>query len=155
MVYKPLWAQQTRPQNNQASYFFLPTKIPQVQRLLIDVNWIFSLLPPLYQVSRTVGLLEFGTDGIAGYSMADCTLLKQKRRIIRCSRLKTNQKNTSLLMGSMIWKWFADFTFLLLWLPWLILMDVLDASIISSLHFHIGLLTKLKRYFIKFHHSML
>lgn len=45
-------------QNNQAGYFFLMIKIPQVPRLLIDVNWIFSLPPPLYQVSRTVGVIE-------------------------------------------------------------------------------------------------
>lgn len=109
MVYKPLWAPQTRPQNNQASYFFPTIKIPQVQHLLIDVNWIFfSLPPPLYQVSRTVGLLEFGTDGIARFSKAGFTLSK-KRAIIRCCKFKTNQKIPLFVSSWMRWgTWFEN-----------------------------------------------
>lgn len=39
---------------------------------------ICSPPPSLYQVSRTVGLSEFGADGIAGLSTADCTLLRKE-----------------------------------------------------------------------------
>lgn len=45
MVYKPLWAPRTRPQDNQGGYFFHAIKIPEVLLLLIDVNWISP--PPL------------------------------------------------------------------------------------------------------------
>lgn len=79
-------------QNNQASYFFLMIKIPQVLRLLIDVNWIFLPFPlHCIRFPGQLGLLRFGTDGIAGFSMADWT----QRWTKRCSNLRRYQKNNN------------------------------------------------------------
>lgn len=64
----------------QSGWLFLPPdKNPSSAA---SAHWrqlnFFPPPPQLYQVSRTVGLFEFGTDGIAGYSMVDCTLSKKR-----------------------------------------------------------------------------
>lgn len=121
----PLGSTDTTPK--QSGRLFLPHDKKSLKCCICSLTSIefFSSPPPLYQVSRTVGLLGLGTDGIAGFSMADCTLLK-KSGIIRCSSFKTD-KTTPLLFLNMVWKWCADLTFLLQWLPWQSFMDVLAA----------------------------
>lgn len=86
----PLGSTDTTPK--QSGQLFLPhDKNPSSAA---SAHWRqFSFFPPpsLYQVSRTVGLLGFGTDGIAGFSMVKSTLFFLERGIIRCSRLKTDK----------------------------------------------------------------
>lgn len=78
----PLGSMDTTPK--QSGRLFLPHDKKSLKCCFCSLTSIqfFPLPHPLFQVSRTFGLLGFGTDGNAGFSMADCTLLK-KRGIIR------------------------------------------------------------------------
>lgn len=89
----PLGSTDTTPK--QSGRLFLPHDKKSLKCCFCSLTSIefLPLPPPLYQVSRTVGLLGFGTDENAGFSMADCTLLK-KRGIIGHSSFKANQKTS-------------------------------------------------------------
>lgn len=132
-VYKPLWAPRTRPQNNQAGYFFLTLKIPQVLLLLIDVNWIPPSSPAVsgFQDSRVIRIWHRQKCWIQHGRLYP---FEKKGGVIRCSSFKANQKSLTCRGG-----WFENGSQTSHFCSCGFL-NVLVASVITSLHFHIGLL---------------